>query len=213
MVQILFVIAKIIISQSLLGRVEALNQVLEDLNLQRKHPDVLYIEDEAKLGVEQSQQIRSFLSIRPYSALGRVVVLESAHKLTREAQNALLKILEEPPNQAVILLGAASTSALLPTILSRCQIVQLEDAVEEDSKFFDQIASLIGKSEAERFAFIEKLEEKEVFLDAMVAYFRQKMIADPSKYQFAQKLLQAEEWKESNVNIRAILEYLMLEMM
>ncbi len=61
----------------------------------------------------------------------------------------------------------------------------------------------------ERFEYIEKLKNKEEFLATLTTYFHQKILEYPD---FTAKVLQAEKWHKQNVNIRAILEYLMLVM-
>ena len=74
--------------------------------------------------------MRADLQIKPYAGPHKIYIIPDAEKLTIPAQNALLKTLEEPPEYAVILLIADGTSAFLPTILSRCVILQTR-AVEE----------------------------------------------------------------------------------
>lgn len=78
-----------------------------------------------------------------------------------------------------------------------------------DTSGYLDIEKLIGSSIEERFEFIEKLKDKESFLLSLVAYFHKKL---PSNAEFVKELLQAEKWAKQNVNIRAILEYLMLKM-
>src|SRR6185437_9430791 len=82
----------------------------------------------------------------------KLIVIEDAQLLTPEAQNALLKVLEEPPANTFIILGAETKESLLPTILSRCQIVQ----VEEESK------ELSEKTIEELNTFIQNLPELSV---------------------------------------------------
>jgi len=199
------VIARLLISTSLEKRVEEINKILSS---HKEHPDLLYFSKDAKLGIEQARKIKEYFSLKPYSDKGPVVVLEDASSLTAEAQNALLKTLEELPTEALFILGANSDAKFLPTILSRCQVERLQgtgDRQQEDYK--EDIEKLIQSSLAERFEFIEKLKDKEGFIKSMVNYFYQSR-----NMKFLEELLQAEEWAEQNVNTRAILEYLMLVM-
>ena len=62
---------------------------------------------------------------RPFEARARAFVIDDAHIMTEQAQNALLKSLEEPPATSHVLLVTPSPQALLPTIRSRCQILRL----------------------------------------------------------------------------------------
>lgn len=209
-------IAKILISPNLDTRIETIEAELIKAGLKKDHPDVFYLEDEEKLGVEAAKKIREFLSLKPYQAKGRGIVVVSAQDFTPEAQNSLLKTLEEPPNEAVILLGADKESSFLPTILSRCQIVRVQSdelrVKNEENRFVSEIQKLQAQTFEERFQFIEKLEKKEEFLKALVSYFRDDLKKNPKNVEFTKLLLQAEEWESANLNIRAILEYLMLNL-
>lgn len=207
----------IIIQQHLNIRSERLNQLLEESSFRIPHPDLLYFEDQSKLGVEQAKQIKNHFSFKPYSAKGKALVLESAQNLTLDAQNSLLKLLEEPPEKAVILLGIENESQLLPTILSRCQTMHLaqcstSDVVYNEVQSYKNIEELINFSIEKRFQYIEKLDKREEFLSSLLGYFREKMYQDPKLVSYNKLLLQALEWKKQNVNLRAILEYLMLNL-
>ena len=70
-------------------------------------------------------QITDDVAIKPYSSPDKVYLVEEAEKMTVQAQNALLKTLEEPPEYVVILLMTANMNALIPTILSRCVVLNM----------------------------------------------------------------------------------------
>lgn len=98
------------------------------------HPDMLVIErgyDEKRkkmrgeIVVDDVRQIGSFLRLTPSLGGWRVVVLDSADEMNRNAANAVLKLLEEPPRQALLLLVSHAPGRLLPTIRSRCRAVRL----------------------------------------------------------------------------------------
>jgi DNA polymerase III delta prime subunit len=215
-------------------------QILKENELKKEHPDVFWMEDE-KLGVEQAKKIREFLSFKPYSAKGRAIVVLNADHFTHDGQNSLLKTLEEPPVNSLILLGAESDKKFLPTILSRCQITVIasdrakqsqglndnnpatkqslpsdEGGITSEFPRNDEIQKLINSSIESRFEFIEKLEDKDAFLKELVSYFHSQFSTPTSDLQpptsFLEALLDAEKWNSSNGNIRAILEYLMLKM-
>lgn len=201
-------IARLLISPILESRIEEIRKLLMANNLYLNHPDLLYLSFDSKLGIAEARKIKQHFSLKPYLAKGRAVVLEDASLLTHEAQSALLKIIEEPPKESLILLGAPSDSKLLPTILSRCQIINIKNKISKiKNKYDSEIEKLNNSSTQERFEYIEKLKNKEEFLKATTAYFHQNRNMD-----FLKELLQAEEWAGQNVNLRAILEYLMLVM-
>ena len=83
--------------------------------------------------------MRADLQIKPYSSPHKIYLIPDAEKLTVQAQNALLKTLEEPPEYAVIILIANGLVSFLPTVLSRCVVLQTR-AVEEA-----QIAQFLQK--------------------------------------------------------------------
>ncbi len=196
-------------------REERAGEIFLENNLSRNHPDILWFEAESKLGIEQAREIKDFLSLKPYQGNKRAVVLIAAENLTDAAQNALLKTLEEPPDGTILILGASSEDQLLPTIISRCRVINLATTfISPDGKFDADIDKLRGEPMEKRFQFIEKLDKKEEFLLALTAYFRKLLLqkSDNKSKDFLNNLMEAEKWARQNVNIRAILEYLMLKM-
>ncbi len=98
------------------------------------HADLLTVErgvDEksgrsrAEIVVDDARRIADFLHLTPAEGGWRVVVVDSADEMNRHAANAVLKILEEPPRQALLLLVSNAPSRLLPTIRSRCRKLAL----------------------------------------------------------------------------------------
>lgn len=93
------------------------------------HPDLIYVTHEkpASIGVDDiREQINDTIMIRPYSSYYKIYIVDEAEKMTVQAQNALLKTIEEPPSYAVILLITTNQEAFLPTILSRCIQLKLK---------------------------------------------------------------------------------------
>ena len=100
------------------------------LLLHGNHPDVKRIRllaDKKSIGKDQVQEtIVNDIGIRPYRSRYKVYIIEDADKLTIEAQNTLLKTIEEPPEYGVILLLAERASSFVPTIISRCVKISLQ---------------------------------------------------------------------------------------
>ncbi len=87
-----------------------------------QHPDLLTIAPEGPLiRVAQVRQLCASLALKPYAARTRVVIITDARAMNPEAANALLKVLEEPPDRTLLILLATQMTDLLPTIASRCQ--------------------------------------------------------------------------------------------
>lgn len=76
------------------------------------------------IAIEEVRKINNFVSFRPHMGAYKFVVIDDAHLMTVEAQNALLKVLEEPNASSILILVSASPEALLPTIFSRCQEIK-----------------------------------------------------------------------------------------
>lgn len=91
--------------------------------MNRNHPDIIYVTHEKpnSIGIEDiREQLISDVAIKPYTGPFKIYIVDEAEKLTVQAQNALLKTIEEPPSYAVILLLVNNGGSLLPTIASRC---------------------------------------------------------------------------------------------
>ena len=88
------------------------------------HPDFMKIEAEgASIKINQIRELKHALSFPPFEAEYRVVLLTEVHTMRREAANSLLKTLEEPPNNTILILTGDEANEILPTIVSRCQII------------------------------------------------------------------------------------------
>lgn len=99
------------------------------------HPDIIYIshEKENSIGVDDvREQFVGDMQIRPYSSRYKIYIMDEADKMTQQAQNAILKTIEEPPSYGIVILLTENADGLLSTILSRC--VKLELNPIEDSK-------------------------------------------------------------------------------
>jgi DNA polymerase-3 subunit delta' len=96
------------------------------------HPDLMTLgapgrtkKDARKkeIGIEHARELKRFVQLQPVTAARKMAIIDDADRLSLAAQNALLKTLEEPPGQALLLLVTASPGALLSTVRSRCQRV------------------------------------------------------------------------------------------
>lgn len=89
------------------------------------HPDVIWLEPQGRqILVDQVRELQRRLMYKPLEGARRVAILKDAQDLNLQAANALLKTLEEPPADTVMVLLADSESSLLPTVVSRCQKVR-----------------------------------------------------------------------------------------
>ena len=90
------------------------------------HPDVMIVaphEGSRSIGINEIRELSRNVSLKPYDARKKVYIIDGANAMAEEASNALLKTLEEPPTDAVLILIAERLTMLLPTIVSRSQVV------------------------------------------------------------------------------------------
>jgi DNA polymerase-3 subunit delta' len=112
------------------------------------HPDVLVIEpgDNGSIKIEAIRDLVDRAGYRPFEGRRRVVIVDDADAMVPQAQNALLKTLEEPPSASVFILVSARPDALLPTVQSRCPRLRFRQLGPDD------VATALirqGKSETE----------------------------------------------------------------
>ena len=105
--------------------------------LGNNQPDIIYLTHEKPNTISVAdirEQINHDIEIKPYSSKYKVYIVDEAEKMNQQAQNALLKTIEEPPAYAVILLLTSNADSLLPTISSRCVTLNLRPVKESDVK-------------------------------------------------------------------------------
>lgn len=83
--------------------------------------DLVEIDAASNRGIEEMRQLKEGMQFAPTMFKYKVFIIDEAHQLTKEAVNALLKTLEEPPSHAVFILATTEIHKMIPTILSRCQ--------------------------------------------------------------------------------------------
>lgn len=92
---------------------------------QGTYPDLIVVVPQGEvMKISQVRELRQMVALRPFEGTRKVIILDGADRLGTEAANALLKVLEEPPGVTTFLLIASQLKAILPTIVSRCQVVR-----------------------------------------------------------------------------------------
>ena len=100
----------------------------------KNQPDIIYVSHEKPntISVDDIRaQINNDIAIKPYSSPYKIYIMNEAEKMTPQAQNAILKTLEEPPEYAVIMLLTSNVNGLLPTILSRCVVLNMKPVADD----------------------------------------------------------------------------------
>lgn len=135
------------------------------------HPDYFEIEPENHvIKIEQIRQMQEEIYKKPIVSNRKVYIIRDSEYLTKEAQNCLLKTLEEPPEYATIILITANESKLLNTIKSRCIKVPFEGVKEEQIEKYikkylliEPDKELLQKSEGSIGRALQLQEEKEIY--------------------------------------------------
>lgn len=107
--------------------------------IERPWSDAKQTKRKTVIGVDEVREIGSFLSMTPAEGGWRAIVIDAADEMNANAANAVLKVLEEPPERAILFLVAHNAGRLLPTIRSRCRRLDLRPLREQ------QVASLLGR--------------------------------------------------------------------
>lgn len=214
----------LIIGGNLEERLKKAGQIIKGSGLKIKssdsHPDLLKVIADLSIGINQVRQIQKFLSLRPYQASIKVVIIPEAEKMTVPAQNSFLKTLEEPPENSLIILSSQNKDQLLATIISRCQLIKLtsktefklsEKEIKEKYSFFK---NLLKAGPGKRLQLIEPYtknrEEAVKFCQEMILVLRKKGLAEhKEKILFFQKTLTL---LKANVNVKLSLENLVLKL-
>jgi len=195
---------------------------------QLKKLDVAFIDQtllpaQDSVKIEQVRQALAQLQKKPIKSHKRAGVIYQAEKATPPAQNALLKLLEEPPSSVYLFLASPSSARLLPTIVSRCKIIRLPSTAKLNKNTAQTIKKIFtekNRSIGESFKMAENIaldrSKTDEFLQQALLYFRtqytkENKLSQKKKYaRLAEKTSLSRRFLTSNVNPRQVLEELFL---
>lgn len=148
------------------------------------HPDVSIIRAEgSSIGIEAVRQLQKEIYLKPYEGRKRVYIIAEGEKMTAQAQNCMLKVLEEPPGTGIIVITSNNYHNLLPTVISRCQVLKLntEVSVLNHQKYKNLMVCFMEEdfvSASSRIDELLKEEDKSVseFLDYMLMALRDMLL-------------------------------------
>jgi DNA polymerase-3 subunit delta' len=155
-----------------------------------KHPDIIHVQPSGSfIKIAQIRELVRTLAMKPYEAKIRMAIITDAQTLNDAASNALLKILEEPPERTILVLIASHKSGLLPTIVSRCQQVgfnpiskeRIVHLLKEEYELTDEAAGILAAmangsySRAKALVHSNWLRQRKWLLDEIEALSLQKM--------------------------------------
>lgn len=191
-----------------------------------KNPDIKVLDipkDKKSIGIGVVREAIKYLAEKPFAGKNKFLIINDANTLTGEAQNALLKTLEEPPSYVTVILLTKTLNDLLGTVISRCRKIQVvserieseKDSVEVNS--YHEILNL-GLGEKLDWAGEFSKEEREDVLETLekwVAEARELMLNSPSVSQLnnVKKIYTAKKTlEETNTNQKLALEALVLNL-
>jgi DNA polymerase-3 subunit delta' len=166
------------------------------------HPDIIIIEPEgASIKISAVRELQKKLGYKKYEAEYKIVIIIDANKMTTEASNCLLKVLEEPLGPTVFLLLTENRQNLLPTIISRCQNIYLglENNFEEMNEFQKYLPKIFNGDKYQALEVAAGFEKShsndiQIFLTNFLFWFRDLMIW---KNTASKELLINKEWVET----------------
>ena len=174
-------------------------------------PDVVIVTDEKSIKIESIRQLQQQLGTQPLTSKGRLVIISPAERITKPAQQALLKLVEEPPANTQIVLVTNSRQGVLPTIQSRCVITVIPadgEAQSDHPSLVAQIAQL--DTVRQKVEFIQSLPSKrEELLEILLEEVRRPLpqTEDLEKMlNLKKKLIVTLEALQGNVNPTLCLE-------
>lgn len=190
-----------------------LNQSSPDLTIisPKKSPGV----GRDTISIDQIRALKQKIYQKPLKEKYHFVITERAHKLTIEAQNALLKLLEEPPSHAIIVLETTNQRQLLPTVLSRVVIIlDKQQTANQDQLLIGDVLHNLQR--------IPQIENPQEFLDNQILLLTDLLVgqAKGKTTQYPQKQLidtiekcqEAKQMIEANINPRFVLASLIFQL-
>lgn len=179
-----------------------------------RHADLTIVQSEAEGGilkVDQIREARKTLTLKPYMSKYRVALFLRFHEANDNAANALLKTLEEAPSYAVLILTADNAEQLLPTILSRCEVLRLRPLpIEEVQRELgmrgleNSRAKLIAHISGGRMGYAIRLIENDALLEKREERLNDLLALLPAsrveKFAYADKLARDKETMRQTIS-------------
>lgn len=195
-------------------------QKYSPVNLRSPSTDLLLLADpNSSLGIDSVRSLQEFFATKPAVADYKVAILFYAYLLTPEAQSALLKTLEEPPEFARIILVTPHTHQLLPTILSRCQVIRHHAlSPQPDPQMMAIYSQLAALSPGQKLSLTDTLRFDRVkslnFTENLIHHFRNQLHHQPGTTSLFNLTLTLYTTKllRQNVHPKLVLDYLFLNL-
>jgi len=190
-----------------------------------QQPDLSIVqvdEDKHEIRIEQIREVQRSLSLSPYEAKYRIALLLNFHLANPNAQNALLKTLEEAPLKVILLLTADAAENLLPTITSRCEILRLrpvaiaemtpvlQDKWNLDAQNAKEIAHLSSGRFGLAQAYISNPEQMELIHERLMDAIELFKMNLPDRFQYIEKLTATRNRGETKETVQQVIQVWLL---
>lgn len=162
----------------------------------------IYIHDQSPVTIDDVRQLTRQISLTSLSA-NQFLVIVHAHTLTLPSQHALLKTLEESPTNTCIILGVSRLHALIPTIISRCQVINPPYSKTPSTKQTIDIPKIFTASYGELSLLAQNHDKKQaqVLMKQILSFIRQGLLQHPTLKRATAIKLTQEGINDLNTNI------------
>jgi len=197
------------------------------------HPDLIVINSEELIKITEIRELQKKLYLKPFRASHKITIINNAEKITEEAANSFLKILEEPPQDSILILIAPEKKSMLETIVSRCQVVSFGSRGEDilGTGISDDLREAIEEKNLIKLFKVAEIESKtpdttKRILAELEVFFRNllrqkftenkesmKNFSEKSIIKTLEGISESLQYLENNVNRRFLLENLFINYM
>lgn len=225
-------LSQILISKDKSKRREFIDKICAEYGIDKFDLTIIEKENSIKqnvnsIGIEDVKNIQKKIFLKPIKSPIKAVVIEDAQMLTVQAQNSLLKILEEPPDRTIIFLSADSSDVFISTIISRCKIIVLNKELQkydenisgEAQKFLETMDNI---STGDLLKYAENLAKDKdraiEWTECVILGLREVLLKESESGQTGYELIDnikkfqtlRSELKNTNINIRFAIENTLL---
>lgn len=202
---------------------DSASEVAKKINEERKINkfDIDLLEFEKAIGIEDVRNIQKKIYLKPFKGIKKSIIIKLLNGATLDAQNSMLKLLEEPPVSSIIILITQNYQIFLPTILSRAKVIEIKDDFKIDKDKVNELFELDGEGDSLYLAQeLSKDKNGAInWLENAILGIRELMLDNLNNKQKALKLrkmihkieLTHYDLKNTNVNTRLALENLFLD--
>ena len=176
--------------------------------MNRNQPDIIYVSHERTNTIsvdDVREQINNSMVIKPYSSRYKIYIVDEAELMNKQAQNALLKTIEEPPEYGIIMLLTTNADSFLQTILSRCITLDLKSINEELIKshlmkqyqipdYHADVCASFAQGNVGRAIMLASSDDFKELKDFMLHQI--KKVETLEIYEFIEEVKQAEAYKD-----------------